>query len=113
MESGDIVEVHVEQLGGGSNAASDDSSDDEDWEDWVEVEESEEPKEDLLQKTVDEKVRLRAVFDRLKKELLALKANNRSLAKENNNLKIAKNELIVSLKSIWWKYRTDITGRQL
>jgi hypothetical protein len=83
MEDGDIVEVHMEQIGGGS--------DDEAWEDWVEVKD-----EGLLQKTVDEKARLSRVIDWLNKELYALTTNNRALAKENNSLKVNKKDLTVS-----------------
>ena len=85
MEDGDIVEVHMEQLGGGSSI-------DDDGEDGVVVISY----EDLLQQTLEEKARLCCTMDRLKKELSALKANNRALAKENNYLRVEKQELIVS-----------------
>lgn len=102
MEDGDIVEVHMEQLGGGL------FSKDEDWEDWVVVVSDEE----LLQQTLAEKARLCCLIDRLKQELSALKAdnrelvtnirelgaNNRAFAKENNSLKTEKTELNVRLK---------------
>lgn len=98
MEDGDIVEVHMEQLGGGDPDAGSDADDEEDWEDWVEVSVG-----DLIQKTLDdkarlcsEKARLSCLIDRLKKEISALKTNNRSIAKENNYLRMEKQELIVS-----------------
>jgi peptidoglycan hydrolase CwlO-like protein len=90
MEDGDIVEVHMEQLGGGL------FSKDEDWEDWVVVVSDEE----LLQQTLAEKARLCCLIDRLKQELSALKENNRAFAKENNSLKTEKTELNVCLKPL-------------
>ena len=88
MEDGDIVEVHMEQLGGGA------SDDDEDWEDWAEI------KDDiLLQQVMEEREQtcLSRVVIRLNKELCALTANNRALAKENNSLKVDKKDLKVRL----------------
>jgi FtsZ-binding cell division protein ZapB len=97
MEDGDIVEVHMEQLGGGL------FSKDEDWEDWVVVVSDEE----LFQQTLEEKARLYCLISRLKNEISALKANNRELmtnnrafAKENNSLKTEKTELNVCLKPL-------------
>lgn len=100
MEDGDIVDVHMEQLGGGCAAFNEDW---EDWEDWVFVFTD----EDLLQRTVSEKARLSLLIDRLKKEISALKAdnralvsNNRAFAKENNDLKTDCKEINVRLKPI-------------
>lgn len=93
MEDGDIVEVHMEQIGGGGPDAGSDADDEEDWEDWVQVSVG-----DLLQRTLSEKARLCCTMDRLKKELSALKANNRALAKENNYLRMEKQGLVVSLE---------------
>ncbi len=90
MEDGDIVEVHMEQLGGGL------FSKDEDWEDWVVVVSD----EGLLQQTLEEKARLCCLINRLKQEISALKENNRAFAKENNSLKTEKTELNVCLKPL-------------
>ena len=76
MEDGDIVDVHMEQLGGGCASSTEDS------EDWVFVATD----EDLLQRTLTEKARLLCTVDRLKKELNALKADNRALANTNRIL---------------------------
>jgi hypothetical protein len=48
--------------------------------------------EDLLQRTLSEKARLSVLIDRLKKEISALKANNRAIAKENITLGTDKKE---------------------
>lgn len=97
MEDGDIVDVHMEQLGGGCAAFN------EDWEDWVFVATD----EHLLQRTVSEKARLSVLIDRLKKEVSALKAdnralasNNRAFAKENNDLKTDYKEINVRPKTM-------------
>jgi hypothetical protein len=92
MEDGDIVEVHMEQIGGGGPHR-------EKLQDWVEVE----PAVSLLQqvcnekymmrlekqKVCEEKARLMVFNDRLKRELAALKTNNRALARDNNIYKVS------------------------
>jgi hypothetical protein len=92
MEDGDIVEVHMEQIGGGGPHR-------EELQDWVEVE----PAVSLLQQVCDESHRMRLekqkvseekgrlmVFnDRLKRELAALKTNNRALARDHNVYKVS------------------------
>ena len=95
MVDGDIIEVHMEQLGGGSHddGSHDGGSDEEDWEDWVMV-----PDENILQRTIDEKVRLCAIIERLRREIFALKHNNRQLARENSSLKVDKKDVEVSRK---------------
>lgn len=72
------------------------ASSNEDWEDWVFVVSD----EDLLQRTLSEKARLSVLIDCLKKEISALKANNRAIAKENNALGTDKKELNVCLKPV-------------
>jgi len=88
MEDGDIVEVHMEQLGG----AASDADDEEDWEDWVDIKDDK-----LAQKIMAEKATLYSVIDKLKKEVSALKINNRAIAKENNNLKVDKKDMKVCI----------------
>jgi predicted nuclease with TOPRIM domain len=99
MEDGDIVDVHMEQLGGGGPPR-------EKLQDWVEVEST----LSLLQQVCNEKwmirvdyqkaceeiqevreenSRLMATYDRLKRELAALKTNNRALARDNNVYKVS------------------------
>jgi uncharacterized protein (DUF3084 family) len=99
MEDGDIVEVHMEQIGGGGPHR-------EKLQDWVEVE----PAVSLLQQVCnekymvrlekqqvseekqqvsEEKARLTVFNDRLKRELAALKTNNRALARDNNIYKVS------------------------
>jgi hypothetical protein len=99
MEDGDIVEVHMEQIGGGGPHR-------EKLQDWIEVE----PAVSLLQQVCDEKhmmrlekqkvceekqqvseekARLMVFNDRLKRELAALKINNRALARDNNIYKVS------------------------
>jgi hypothetical protein len=99
MEDGDIVEVHMEQIGGGGPHR-------EKLQDWVEVE----PAVSLLQQVCnekymmrlekqkvceekqqvsEEKARLMVFNDRLKRELAALKTNNRALARDNNIYKVS------------------------
>jgi hypothetical protein len=77
MEDGDIVDVHMEQLGGGCTHPNEDCE-----EDWVFVAVDEE----MLQRTLTEKARLLCTFDRLKKELNALKAENRALVNDKRAL---------------------------
>ncbi|GAB7329409.1 hypothetical protein MBLNU13_g01200t2 [Cladosporium sp. NU13] len=55
------------------------------WEDWVMVSD-----ENLLQRTVEEKARLCALIERLRREIFALKHNNRTLARELNGAKVDK-----------------------
>ncbi|GAB7327900.1 hypothetical protein MBLNU13_g11682t1 [Cladosporium sp. NU13] len=90
MEDGDIVDVHMEQLGGGSDdgSADDEGSSDEDLQDWVMVSDV-----NLLQRTIDEKARLCCLIERLRREIFALKHNNRTLARELNGAKVDKTEL--------------------
>lgn len=77
MEDGDIVEVHMEQIGGGLSR--------EEIEDWVEIEST----KTQLKNVTEEKARLMATTNRLRLELTALKINNRALARENNSLKVS------------------------
>ena len=56
--------------------------------------------EDLLQRTLSEMARLLVLIDRLEKEISALKANNRAVAKENKALGTDKKELNVRLKPV-------------
>lgn len=92
MVDGDIVEVHIEQLGGGSD---DGNSDEDDLQDWVLVAD-----EDLLERTIEEKERLYHLIERLRRELFALKHNNRQLARELNSIKVDKQEVEVSRKLV-------------
>jgi ribonucleotide reductase alpha subunit len=99
MEDGDIVEVHMEQIGGGGPHR-------EKLQEWVEVE----PAVSLLQQVCnekymmrlenqkvreekqqvsEEKARLMIFNDQLKRELAALKINNRALARDNNIFKVS------------------------
>ena len=91
MENGDIVDVYMEQLGG----ADDETSSDEDLQDWVMV-----PDENILQRTICEKARLCELIERLRRELFALKHNNRQLARENSSLKVDKRDVEVSRKLV-------------
>ena len=92
MVDGDIVEVHMEQIGGGLSK--------EEIEDWVEIEST----KTQLKNVIEEKARLIATANRLRLELTALKINNRALAKENNSLK-------VSLELTGLVVNADITDR--
>lgn len=77
------------QLEGGAN----EGSDDEDSDDWVLVSDV-----NLLQRTLDEKGRLHVLIERLRRELFALKHNNRTLARELSGAKVDNRELEVSRK---------------
>jgi hypothetical protein len=106
MEDGDIVEVHMEQIGGGGPHR-------EKLQDWVEVEpavsllqqvcnekymmrlekqkvcEEKQQVSEEKQQVSEEKARLTVFNDRLKRELAALKTNNRALARDNNIYKVS------------------------
>ena len=56
--------------------------------------------EDLLQRTLSEMARLLVLIDRLEKEISALKANNRTIAKENKALRTDKKEFNVCIKPL-------------